>query len=63
MTDQEPFAYVCFKEKRVRGIISPECGKSKVKKFCGDFVCCGYEVKICATREEYEAFVADKSFQ
>ena len=53
----ETWAIVAHKNGRLGGIISPECGKREVAKFCGEMGANGYTITPLPTEREYLAFI------
>ena len=59
MANERPvWAYVAHKPGHFGGVISPECGKKSVAKFCGDFAADGYSITPVYDREQYSAMLA-----
>jgi hypothetical protein len=58
-SDEKPvWAFIAHKPGRFGGVITSECDKKEIRKFCGSFAAEGYSITPVYNREEYNAILA-----
>jgi hypothetical protein len=57
MSEEFGTAFVFHKDGKFGGVISAECSKKEVAKFCGDFIADGWKMETVKDRETYLALI------